>query len=92
MLLSLLGWLCSSKLTHSLLSISGAIYTCISVELIDLIYNWSYVSGGAERTVATQLTTSDSPQEYRARTRLTVSILFACIGFGIGLLPGLDNW
>ncbi|CEH17674.1 Rhomboid family proteins [Ceraceosorus bombacis] len=51
---------------------SGAIYTCISVELVDLVYNWAH--------------------EYRAKTRLVMSLVFAAIGFGIGLLPGLDNW
>ncbi|UZJ55332.1 hypothetical protein CBS101457_004652 [Exobasidium rhododendri] len=51
---------------------SGAIYTCISLELIDLCYNWKY--------------------EYRPKTRLWVSVIFAVIGFAIGLLPGLDNF
>ncbi|PWN54311.1 rhomboid-domain-containing protein [Violaceomyces palustris] len=54
------------------LGASGAIYTCISVELIDLVYNWQY--------------------EYRAKTRLFVSLVFAAIGLGLGLLPGLDNF
>ncbi|PWN92918.1 rhomboid-domain-containing protein [Acaromyces ingoldii] len=51
---------------------SGAIYTCISIDLIDLIYNWQY--------------------EYRAKTRLIMSIVFAIIGLALGLLPALDNF
>lgn len=31
-------------------------------------------------------------QEYRAKLRLTVSIVFAIIGLAIGLLPGIDNF
>ncbi|PWN24379.1 rhomboid-domain-containing protein [Jaminaea rosea] len=30
--------------------------------------------------------------EYRAKTRLTMSILFTLIGLALGLLPGLDNF
>ncbi|SPO24820.1 uncharacterized protein UTRI_01811_B [Ustilago trichophora] len=54
------------------LGASGAIYTCISIELVDLCYNWKY--------------------EYRAKTRLAMSIGFAIIGLALGLLPGLDNF
>lgn len=61
------------------LGASGSIYTCISLEMIDLIYNWRYV-----RIWLTQ--------ENRARTRLIVSIIFSIIGLGLGLLPGIDNF
>ncbi|SPO38624.1 uncharacterized protein PSFLO_04103 [Pseudozyma flocculosa] len=54
------------------LGASGAIYTCISVELVDLIYNWQY--------------------EYRAKTRLAMSLIFTVIGLALGLLPGIDNF
>ncbi|KAJ1028669.1 hypothetical protein NDA16_001835 [Ustilago loliicola] len=54
------------------LGASGAIYTCISIELVDLIYNWKY--------------------EYRAKTRLAMSVGFAIVGLALGLLPGLDNF
>lgn len=54
------------------LGASGAIYTCISIELIDLVYNWKY--------------------EYRAKTRLAMSIGFCIVGLALGLLPGLDNF
>jgi len=54
------------------LGASGAIYTCISIELVDLCYNWKY--------------------EYRAKTRLAMSIGFAILGLALGLLPGLDNF
>ncbi|SOV04408.1 uncharacterized protein UDID_02433 [Ustilago sp. UG-2017a] len=54
------------------LGASGAIYTCISIELVDLVYNWKY--------------------EYRAKTRLAMSLGFAVVGLALGLLPGLDNF
>ena len=70
---------------------SGAIYTCISLELVDLCYNWRYVSGKSAR-ICRGAHCLWPTQEYRPRMRLFVSIVFAIIGFAIGLLPGLDNF
>ncbi|WFD05940.1 protein S-acyltransferase [Malassezia vespertilionis] len=51
---------------------SGSIYACISLEIVDLMYNAKY--------------------EANAKTRAIVSIVFAIIGLGLGLLPGIDNF